>query len=134
MVDKLKTYYYFWGVLMSRKDEVKKFLSDFLTKLKIFDIFFLDERNKNTQALADLDITPLQRIDYIRKLKVENYSSGPHKDKLDFNFSDYWEFGIKVRKVEVYIKIRLGIPNRRVICISFHPAERKMKYPFKNGE
>jgi hypothetical protein len=41
---------------------------------------------------------------------------------------------MKVKKAEVYIKIRLGKPNGKVICVSFHPAERKMKYPFKKGE
>lgn len=119
--------------LKVKKDEVEKFLSDFKTKLKVFDVHFLDERNKNTQALADLDITHIQRIDYLKELKVENYLSGPNKDKLGINLSDYWEFGIKVKKAEVYIKIRLGKPNGKVICISFHPAERNMKYPFKKG-
>jgi len=119
---------------MVKKDEVEHFLAEFKTKLEIFDIQFLDERNKNTQALADLDITHIQRIEYLKKLKVENYLSGPNEDKLGINLSDYWEFGMKVKKVEVYIKIRLGKPNRKIICISFHPAERKMKYPFNKGE
>lgn len=119
---------------MIKKDEVEKFLSDFLTKLKVFDIIFLDERSKNMQALADLDITHIQRKDYLRKRKLENYSSGPNKDKLDVNLGDYWEFGIKVKGVEVYVKIRLGKPNGKIICISFHRAERKMNYPFKKGE
>jgi hypothetical protein len=119
---------------MVKKDDVEQFLSDFKTKLEIFDVNFLDERNKNTQALADLDITHIHRIDYLKKLKMENYLSGPNKDKLGFNLSDYWEFGMKVKKTDVYIKIRLGKPNGKVICVSFHPAERKMKYPFKKGE
>jgi hypothetical protein len=117
-----------------KKDDVEHFLAEFKTKLEIFDIVFLDERNKNTQALADLEITPIQRIEYLKKLKVENYLSGPNKDNLGISLSDYWEFGIKFKKVDIYVKIRMGKPNRSVICISFHPAERKMKYPFLKGE
>lgn len=118
---------------MVTKDEVEKFLSDFKTKLEIFDVHFLDERNKNTQALAELDITSNQRKECLKKLRIEDYSSGPNIDKLDLQLSEYWEFGIQLKKKEIYIKIRIGKSNSSVICISFHPSERKMKYPYKKG-
>lgn len=117
-----------------KKDDVEQFLAEFKTKLKIFHIYFLDDRKKNIQGLADLDITATKRIDYIKNLNVDNYCSGPNKDSLGLNLGDYWEFGIKVKRTEVYIKVRLGKPNSKVICISFHKAERKMKYPFKKGD
>lgn len=40
--------------------------------------------------------------------------------------------GKDVKGHEVYIKITLGLPNSSTICISFHIAEHKMNYPFKN--
>lgn len=42
---------------MATESEVEQFLKDFHQKRKVFDIVFRDERNKNLQTLADLDIT-----------------------------------------------------------------------------
>jgi hypothetical protein len=39
---------------MATEDEIEHFLQDFKMKMKIFDVLFRDERNKNKQALADL--------------------------------------------------------------------------------
>lgn len=114
-----------------KKYDVEHFLSDFKTKLKIYNIIYRDDRGKNLQALADLEINQAQRTEFISKLKVEDYCSGPNKDKLYKNMPDYWEFGIEVKKKEVYIKISMGLHNNPVICISFHIAERKLKYRFK---
>lgn len=116
---------------MSTKAEVERFLSQFYEKLKIFDIIFRDDRGKNAQALAELDITPRYRLEVIKDIKVEDYSEGPIVDTLN-KCGDLWVFGKDVKGNEVYIKISLGIPNGRTICISFHKAERAMKYPFKN--
>ena len=33
---------------------------------------------------------------------------------------------------EIYIKITLGQPNSKTICISFHESEYKIDYAFKN--
>jgi len=117
--------------LKVKKDEVEKFIEDFYSKLKVFDIIF-ENRDKNNQALFDLDITPLKRFEYINKLKPENYLSGPNQDTNDPTRPNYWEFGIKVKNTEVYIKINIGFVNKPVICISFHIAERKISYPFKS--
>ena len=42
-----------------------------------------------------------------------------------------WVFGKSVKNTEVYIKISLGRTDHPVICISFHPAEHNLTYPFK---
>jgi hypothetical protein len=112
------------------KDEAQKFLDDFKSKLSVYNIVYRDERNKNQQALADLEILPYQRTEYIKSLSVENYCSGPHKNKLYPNHPDYWEFGIIIKGIEIYIKIEMGLPKNSVICISFHVAERKLSFPF----
>ena len=44
-----------------------------------------------------------------------------------------WVFGKDVKGSEVYIKITLGPPNYRAVCISFHVAEHPMKYPLKDS-
>ena len=47
------------------------------------------------------------------------------------NFKEMWVFGKDVNGCEVYIKVAMGEPNNRTLCISFHKAEHKMAYPFK---
>lgn len=115
---------------MATKNQVQQFLTDFKQKLNVFSIIFLD-RDKNLNALLELGITELQRLENIQRLKPENYSSGPNKDIYDPNIPDYWEFGKMVNEKEVYIKINLGTRNNPVICMSFHIAEHKISYSLK---
>ncbi len=116
---------------MATRLEVQRFLRTFHAKLKVFDILFRDDRGKNQQALFDLDITPVFRVEIIRSLAVTDYSAGPIVSELGKN-TEMWVFGKDVKQREVYIKISLGFPNESVICISFHLAEHEMRYPFKN--
>ena len=46
-------------------------------------------------------------------------------------FNEMWVFGKDMDGTELYIKIALGQPNNRTICISFHVAEHPIKYAFK---
>jgi len=115
----------------STRSNIEKFLADFKQKMKIWDIVFRSDRQKNTQALIDLEITPAQRRAVIGKLEVEDYSDGPLPDTLN-RLSPMWVFGRQVKQQEVYIKITMGATNCPVICISFHLAEHPMDYPLKN--
>lgn len=112
------------------KEDVERFLTQFHEKLKIFHIIFRDDRGKNMQTLADLEITPKYRETIIKDIKAEDYSEGPIIDSLNKN-GDMWVFGKDIKGNEIYIKISLGHSNCSTICISFHIAEHKMKYPFK---
>lgn len=113
---------------MADPDEVSRFLADFKAKLDVYDVVYLN-REKNLQALADLDIRPFERTAHLRNLTVEQFFRGPHPDQA--GISDLWEFGVQLKGKEVYIKVQLGSPNRSTICISFHLAEFPMTYPFK---
>jgi len=115
---------------MATREEVERFLNSFQSKLKIFRIVFRDDRGKNAQALAELEITPTYRETVIKEIVAEDYSEGPIIDTLN-KYGAMWVFGKDVKKHEVYIKIALGHPNSATICISFHKAERPIKYPFK---
>lgn len=115
---------------MTSKDEVESFLRELHAKLLVYKIFYYN-REKNKQALLDLEITPMQRDEYIRNLKSVDYFDGPKPDTNDTTLPDYWEFGITVKSREVYIKISIGKESRPVICMSFHLAERKITYPYK---
>mgnify|MGYP007008931212 CR=1 FL=1 len=40
---------------MATREEVERFINNFQSKLKVFQIIFRDDRGKNTQALAELE-------------------------------------------------------------------------------
>ena len=114
---------------MCSRDDVEFFLNDFKTKMKIWGIVFYG-RDKNLQALADLEISGLDRNAILLKLEVEDYSQGPIEDVN--NGPSLWVFGCIINRKEVYIKITMGRFGSETICISFHLAEHPMDYPFKN--
>ena len=114
---------------MTTKQDVENFLREFKVKMKIRDVVFRDERGKNLQALADLELRPIDRIRILESLKSSNYSEGPLKERL-YCGSNMWIFGKEVKGNEIYIKITLGLIGASPICISFHIAENVIHYPF----
>ena len=115
---------------MTDKKEVEYFLTEFKIKMKIWDVVFRSDRDTNIQALADLDIRPVDRKKVLENIKLTDYSEGPLEEKLHGG-NNMWVFGRSVNSQEVYIKISMGTQNNPVICISFHAAKYKMKFPFK---
>lgn len=110
--------------------DVEVFLRDFKLKMSIWDVFFRDDRGKNTRTLLELELSPNDRKEILQKLIAHDFSEGPLPDTLNMG-SDMWVFGKLVKKKEVYIKITMGRQGTSVICISFHLSEHVMKYPFK---
>ncbi|MFR9670441.1 MAG: toxin [Rikenellaceae bacterium] len=115
---------------MTTINDVQKFLNRFKAKINILGIIYMDERGKNTQALAELEITPAYRREVIDRIEAIDYSEGPIINDRD-NRGDLWVFGKDVKGKEVYIKISFGATDRSPICISFHTPKYPMKYPFK---
>lgn len=116
---------------MPSKQEVAAFLNHFHEKMKIWGVLFWDKRGKNAQALADWEVPAGQREEALKELQLEDYSEGPFEDEL-IEGGEMWVFGRMFKGTETYIKITMGQPGSSVICISFHPAEHPMNYPFKN--
>ena len=82
------------------------------------------------EVFKDLNISRFERLEVVKSIQTEDYSEGPIVDDLN-NFKEMWVFGKDVNGCEVYIKVAMGEPNNRTLCISFHKAEHKMAYPFK---
>ena len=118
---------------MVEKKEVEAFLRQFHEKLDVFSIIYRDDRGKNLETLAQLEITPKYRETVIKQIQSEDYSEGPIVDTLH-KVGDLWVFGKDVKGKEVYIKISLGRSGSQTICVSFHLAEYKMNYPFKESK
>jgi hypothetical protein len=112
---------------MATKEQVEAFLKRLKEKIQVFDIIFRDDREKNLQTLAILEISPTYRKQVVMNIEPEDYVEGPIVDTLN-----KMGVGKNVKGQEVYIKITLGLPNSSTICISFHIAEHPMNYPFKN--
>lgn len=111
--------------------EVEGFLKDFKFKLDFWGLIFQSRLDlKNFKTLTDLEFQVEHVKAILRKLELKDYSEGPVKDTL-YKGSDMWVFGKDVNKREVYIKITLGQPNDKVICISFHFAEHPISYLYK---
>lgn len=110
----------------SRK-EVEDFLRQFMPKLEIFGIMFLD-REKNEEALKMLGITPRMRKEIIRDIEADDYIENIMDE---FSYGDMWVFGKDFDGNEIYVKISLGAPGTRTICISFHIAEHPLDYAFR---
>lgn len=110
--------------------EVEVFLSDFKVKSEVFGLYFRDERQKNTQALFDLELTGAKRLEIVKSITAKDYAEGPLDDNLH-GIASLWVFGKKHKNQEIYIKISMGQKDDPAICISFHCSEHPMKYPFK---
>ncbi len=104
---------------MATSYEIEGFLQDFKTKLSIWGIFFRDDRSKNANTLLELEIYPVDREKIVKQLNASDYYQGPIPDTLNKD-ADMWVFKKSVKGKMVYIKISLGIPCSKVICISFH--------------
>jgi hypothetical protein len=115
---------------MGKEEEVAAFLKDFKEKMKFWDVLFRDERGKNSQALVELELRPIDRKNTLENLVITDYSEGPLEEKL-YGGTAMWVFGKTLKKKEIYIKITMGAIGSSVICISFHVAEHKMNYPLK---
>ena len=116
---------------MATKEQVEDFLKRLKEKIKVFDIIFRDDRGKNLQTLATLEITPIYRKQVVLSIEPEDYVEGPIVDTLN-KMGEMLVFGKNVQGQEVYIKITLGLPNSSTICISFHIAEHPLNHPFMN--
>ena len=115
--------------MIKTKQEVEQFLSQFGIKFDVWGIFYLD-RDKNEEALKALGITPKARDEIVRQLQPNDYVETLPADFFD----EMWVFGRDMDGTELYIKIAIGRPNDRTICISFHIAEHPISYAFKKEE
>ena len=121
---------------MASRAEVVDFLNLFKGCARL-EMLHVKSRDVNTQGLIDLGITANERTETLLSLQPEDYVSGPMPDDTDED-KEIWIFGLQVRSLEVYIKLRVvEDPGKqgaaRAMVWSFHPAEHAMKYPLGGG-
>ena len=113
---------------MASKQQVARFLEAFQRSMAKVGWLWIMNRDRNRDGLVAVGITKRQREDVIRSLAPEDYCSGPLPDET--RPGDVWVFGKHVEGTEVYIKLKLT-QTEAPKCLSFHPAEYKLRYPFR---
>lgn len=126
----------------SKKNEVIEFLKELKTLLETDDFnadtdFVLIRKNKENDmthstphTLLDLDYDIGDVIDRLKELTVEEYSE-TKIDKDDLNPPLLFVFGKNINEKLVYIKLKIKKSQKRhVLCVSFHYAKNKMKFPY----
>ena len=108
------------------------FLRRFKSLLTTGSIVWID-RDKNRVGLAAIGFTKRNALDEIMELDVDDYCRGPVPDDKGRPW-DVWEFGRIINGIEVYIKLSIKETGLgQGVIISFHPAEFKLWFPFKEG-
>jgi len=115
--------------LMNTRESVDNYLKELFEKIKVFDIIF-EDRKEFYELQKELEIKQSGCVKVIEELTHKDYCKGPKTDTI--YSGEYWEFGKKVKTVDVYIKINKGLSNKPVICISFHKAKYRMTFPLNN--
>ena len=110
-------------------------VEEFLTKCRVLiqrGALTFVPRTKNIEGMAELGITNVEAEKILSRLTVNNYVRGPESDE-NGSLEDIWFFGAPVAKREAYIKmkIRLTSQGEIVVCISFHPSERDLRFPLR---
>lgn len=126
----------------SKKGEVAAFLEELKMFLKKGDFnidtdFILIRKNKKDDmehstpyTLLDLDYDIGDVVDRLKELTVEEYSE-TKIDKDDLDPPLLFVFGKNINRKLIYIKLKIkGDQKRHVLCVSFHYAKDKMKFPY----
>ncbi len=115
------------------KDEIRAFLARFKTAARQELLFPEPDREKNFLFLAKQGITAEERKDVLLGLRVEDYMNGPEaSDREPDGPRSVWVFGVDYGGMQIFIRLRL-VEKANVayaLCISFHEAERPMRFPY----
>ena len=129
--------------IRSEKQDVKEFLDELkrIINDKSFDIdtnLLLISSKKSADkeqfstpyTLIDLDYDAYDVVDRLKELEVKDYSETLF-DKDDDKPPLLFVFGKDIHDKQVYIKLKIkGEETRKVLCLSFHYAEKQMSFPY----
>lgn len=129
---------------ISKRQEVVAFLEELKAFVKgnDFDIDHdlilikkkkVDEEEYSTPyTLLDLDYNSEDVVNRLKELTVAEYSE-TKIDKDDFNPPLLFVFGKDINRRLVYMKLKIKKKEnlrKHILCVSFHYAKEKMKFPY----
>lgn len=89
-----------------------------------------DEQKFSTPyTLLDLDYDAEDVVERLKELKVEEYSE-TKIDKDDVAPPMLFVFGKDINGKLIYVKLKIRNQKNQVVCVSFHYAKNKMKFPY----
>jgi hypothetical protein len=94
--------------------------------------FRLERRDTNMATLARLGITIKDARGRILALTPCDYIEGP-TPRSGHPSQESWVFGLRIQSTDVYIKLEVRLEPARCLCVSFHEAERPMRFPYRDG-
>lgn len=115
------------------RDRVRQFLLEFKKAVEEHGVYVIP-RHDCLETLRHLRLTQKNLEEELLGLSVEDYSTGPEKDRGVPG--ELWVFGKVVCSQEVYVKVKIMTDQggaRRAKCISFHIAARPLKHPLKTS-
>ena len=129
--------------IRSEKQAIKVFLEELKDILmnKDFDVdndltVITNEKSEEKEkfstpyTLLDLEYDTYDVVDRLKELELRDYSETLF-DKDDNNPPLLYVFGKNINSKQVYIKLKIkGEGQKRVLCLSFHYAEREMHFPY----
>ncbi|MFC1475861.1 hypothetical protein ACFLQW_02525 [Candidatus Zixiibacteriota bacterium] len=88
-------------------------------------------RQINRDALVQLGLTEQNRKKVLLGLSVADFCDGPEPDTD--RAGSVWIFGKNVGGKNIYIKLKVAqVGNSQIAkCLSFHEAQRPLRYPFR---
>lgn len=88
------------------------------------------ERFSTPYTLLDLDYDASDIVERLKEITIQEYSE-TLIDKDDINPPLLFVFGKDIDGKQIYIKLKIkGKPMRHILCVSFHYAEEKMRFPY----
>ena len=129
--------------IRSEKKDIKIFLEELKEILnnKSFDIdkeliVIISKKSEEKEmfstyhTLQELEYDSEDIVERLKELELKDYSETLF-DKDDDKPPLLFVFGKEINSRQVYIKIKIkGEAEKRVLCLSFHYAEREMHFPY----
>ena len=121
---------------MSSKDDVVKFLH--LYKNCVKEHFIFINRKKNMDDIARFGLSMSEVKNILLSLTPSDYVVGPETD-YNNSLGEVWTFGVYIECCCLYVKLKIEPmkpPSGDVVmvakCLSFHEAQYRMVFPFRN--
>ncbi len=117
----------------AKREEIAEFLCDLHEAIdgKSEVRLIIPDRKKNEELFLELGMTKRAAKEELRRLSVENYSSGPVSDEKIKGVC-VWIFGMTLGEIEIYIKFRdLRQKKKLLLCLSYHKAQWPLELPYK---
>lgn len=82
--------------------------------------------------MSELGLTEALAKEEVFNLSVRDYCEGPEGDDDPQERGNVYVFGKDIGGIEAYIKLKIAYVEDKKIakCLSFHPAEKRLNYPF----